>query len=346
MSALGERRAVIDVGTNSVKLMVADVGVEVRPVLKMSRQTRLGQGAFHTKRLRSDAIARTAAAVAELASRADELEPTGIRVLATCATRETTNGGELVQAIKDASGLTVEIVSGQQEARLVFQGVTSDPALTLRRLLIVDVGGGSTEWVLGERGFIRFAASTLLGTSRLLELDPPADPPTRVELTRYRANVAAVLARQVRPRLEPVLNSFGDRGLQLVGLGGALKTLAHIGSRPSSGGQGDPPCLQLDDIGERLEWLWSLSSAQRRRLEGLDPEKADVILAGAVIYEAVMRVFGFAQLLVSQRGLREGALLDQAQFAHAAKPFRWPGLQWSSAAKSWAPPSVGALSGA
>jgi exopolyphosphatase/guanosine-5'-triphosphate,3'-diphosphate pyrophosphatase len=147
----------------------------------------------------------------------------------------------------------------------------------------------------------------------LLELSPPSDPPTRAELALCRASVADVLHWEVRPNLQVVLDSFCRREVRLVGLGGALKTLARLGGLPISPERREPVCLRLEQIRDQVDWLWGLPSLERRRLDGLAPEKAEVILAGAVIYEAVMVEFNFAELLVSQRGRRDGALMTGAK---------------------------------
>ena len=140
----GARRAVIDIGTNSVKLLVADVeGAEVRPVREESRQTRLGQGLYTRQRLQAGPIAKTAAAAAEFAARARDHQAASIRVIATSAARDALNSQELTDAIERSCGLRVEIISGAQEADLVFQGVTSDPALAAMPLVLLDVGGGT-----------------------------------------------------------------------------------------------------------------------------------------------------------------------------------------------------------
>ena len=149
MSAI--RRAVIDVGTNSVKLLVADVqGREIKPVCEESKQTRLGQGFYETHQLLPEAIANTAQAVAIFVAQAQANEARHIRVIATSAARDAGNASELITAIERASGHRPEIISGEQEADWAFQGVTTDPALANMPFLLLDVGGGSTEFILGH----------------------------------------------------------------------------------------------------------------------------------------------------------------------------------------------------
>src|SRR5262245_18248170 len=132
------RRAVIDVGTNSVKLLVADVaGRDVRPVWEDSKQTRLGSGFYETRRLQPDAIAKTVEAVAQVAGLARECNSGSIRVIATSAARDAVNQNELVSAIESAAGLKVEIITGEQEAEWVFHGVTTDPNLATQPLLLL-----------------------------------------------------------------------------------------------------------------------------------------------------------------------------------------------------------------
>jgi len=179
------RRAVIDVGTNSVKLLVADVsGREVQPVWEESKQTRLGRGFYETHRLQPDAIDATGKAVAQFSETAGKHQANSVRVIATSAARDAVNADELSSAIERASGLKMEIVSGEQEADWVFQGVTTDPTLAGpagQMLLLLDVGGGSTELILGLGEQICFRQSFPLGTVRLLEKYPPSDPPAAGE---------------------------------------------------------------------------------------------------------------------------------------------------------------------
>ena len=304
-----ERRAVIDVGSNAVKLLVADVGGTIKPVLKLSLQTSLGQGAFASRRLRPEAIARTVDAVAGFADEAAELQASSIRVVATCAVRDALNRHEFVEALQRTTGLSVEVISGEQEAEYVFQGVASDPRIGSQPVMIVDVGGGSTEWVLGERGFIHFCMSTPLGTARLLDQAPLTDPPTPAALACCRALVQDFLATQVCPRLQRELRFSCGRPVRLVGLGGALHALTRLSSSASTL-SGQDNLLRREKLVEQVNYVWGLTLQQRRELPELDQAKAEVILPGAVIHEAVLEQFGFEEILVSSRGLREGLLLS------------------------------------
>src|SRR5258708_1029193 len=178
------RRAVIDVGTNSVKLLVADItGREVEPVWEESKQTRLGRGFYDTHRLQPDAIDATGKAIAQFSQTARKYQASSVRVIATSAARDAVNAGDLSSAIEKGSGLKMEIISGEQEADWVFQGVTTDPSLAREPLLLLDVGGGSTEIIAGQGTHKYSSQSFPLGTVRLLEKNPPSDPPQKEELT-------------------------------------------------------------------------------------------------------------------------------------------------------------------
>ena len=308
------RRAVIDVGTNSIKLLVADVTRhEVQPVWEGSIQTRLGQGFYDTHRLQPGPIAQTAEAVAIYAETALRHEATSVRVIATSAARDAVNAEDLLNAIAAASGLPVEIISGEKEAEWAFQGVTSDPNYARQPLLLLDVGGGSTEFILGQGGQKHFAQSFPLGTVRLLEKVPHSDPPSARELAACRAWLKNFLQETVRPELEPALKRETKAGqIEIVGTGGTTSILARMEAKLESFDREQIENTRLSR--ERVRWqvnhLWSLPLAQRQQITGLPKKRADVILTGVVIYEAVMEEFGFAELRVSTRGLRYAALMD------------------------------------
>jgi len=313
-----ERRAVIDVGTNSIKLLVADVeGHLVQPVTEQSCQTRLGEGFFKDRRLKAEPIARTAEGVSRFVRAAQALGAGPIRIIATSAAREALNREDLTGAITRASGLPVEVISGELEADWAFQGVTTDTTLAEDPLLLLDVGGGSTEFILGQGGHKHFRESFPLGTVRLLELMPPSDPPTEAEQAACRQWLQTYLRERVQPRLEPAMQRetrlsprYGQ--VQLVGTGGTATILGTMeaGLKAFDRERIEATRLTREQVRQRRDQLWRLPLAQRRQLPGLPPNRADVILTGVAIYEAVMDCLGFQDLKVSTRGVRFAALLS------------------------------------
>ena len=221
------RRAVIDVGTNSVKLLLADVaGHDIRPVREESKQTRLGHDFYCTHRLQPDAIAATAEAAATFARTARECQAGSIRVLATSAAREAVNGAELTAAIQQAANVTVEVISGEQEAALGFEGVTTDPRFSESPLLLLDVGGGSTQVTFGQGRRMSLHGSFAIGSVRLLEQRAPSDPPQPGELAACREWVREFLQTRCR-------RSWARQGIPALGQRPA-RSWSVLAARPAS----------------------------------------------------------------------------------------------------------------
>ncbi|MCX6926404.1 MAG: hypothetical protein NT154_24830 [Verrucomicrobia bacterium] len=312
------RRAVIDVGTNSVKLLVADVaGRDIRPVCEQSQQTRLGHGFYETHRLQSTAINATAGAVATFAAMAHEAEAISIRAIATSAAREAVNREELTAAIEKASGLKVEVISGDQEAELGFQGVTTNPELAETPLLLMDVGGGSAQFVFGRAGHTQFRQSFPLGAVRLMEAFPCSDPPKPAELADCRHWLKAFLQKEVQPKLLLQMEEWGQvssahEKAQLVGVGGTASILGCMEAELTSFDRERIEATRLSAarVSWHLERLWSLPLEQRKNVIGVPKSRADIVLMGVAIYQAVMQTFGFPELRISTRGLRFAALLQ------------------------------------
>jgi exopolyphosphatase/guanosine-5'-triphosphate,3'-diphosphate pyrophosphatase len=306
------RRAVIDVGTNSIKLLVADVcGREVTPVHEESKQTRLGQGFYETHRLQPDNVARTAEAVWEFSEIARGRNAAAIRVIATSAARDAVNPRDLTGAIERASGLKTEIITGAREAEWAFQGVTTDAELATRPLLLLDVGGGSTEFIVGHGSKKHFAHSFPLGTVRLMERFPHSDPPTRGEFTACRDWLGKFLKHEVRPQIEPALADGADK-IQLVGTGGTTSILARMDQKLERFDRDkiERAALSFAAVVAQRKQLWKLPLLDRKAIPGLPKNRVDVILTGVLIYEMVMQEFGFKELRVSTRGLRFAAVMD------------------------------------
>jgi exopolyphosphatase / guanosine-5'-triphosphate,3'-diphosphate pyrophosphatase len=311
-TTLPNRRAVIDVGTNSVKLLVGDItGGAVTPVLEASKQTRLGAGLYSTRRLQAPAIALTAEAAAEFCKTAAKLGAAPARVIATSAARDATNAHELTEAIQRACGLEMEVISGDKEADWVFRGVTTNPKLAQSPVLILDVGGGSAEFIVGDNAVPQFRSSYNLGTVRLLEQLRPGDPPGLRALLQARVWLRDFLKKEVVPLLRPALHV--RQPVRLVATGGTATFLARIEAKMADFDRDkiEATTLTLDGIRRELESHWQMTQAQRQKIVGLPPNRSDVILTGVAIFEAIMEQFGFQDLTVSTRGLRYWALLQR-----------------------------------
>ena len=300
------RRAVIDIGSNSVKLLIADVaGNVVTPLVHEGEQTRLGRGVFETGLLETAAIKDTTRVVANFADKAREHGAAQIRVLATSAARDATNSGELIAAMT-AIGLNLEIISGEIETELVLRGVLSHPDFAKGPLALIDVGGGSTELLVADARSLLVEQSFQLGTVRLLEKNPPSDPPTGVE----RAQLTQILDEFLDDQVTPLL---GDVPLPetLVGAGGTPIFLALI-SRACEELPADvieSLRLPLTEVQALTERLWKMPLTERRQLPGLPANRADVILLGAAVCESLMLRCGFGELRPTLRGVRYGAML-------------------------------------
>jgi exopolyphosphatase/guanosine-5'-triphosphate,3'-diphosphate pyrophosphatase len=312
------RRAIIDIGTNSVKLLVADVADrQVIPVWEGSEQTRLGRGFYETHRLSPAAVAATGHAVAGFAKKAIDLKAVSIRVFATSAAREALNAEELIQVVRDASGLEVEIISGEQEANLAFQGVTTDSRYADSPFLLLEVGGGSSQFILGDHGTKTFTQSLQIGTVRLMEPVPHGNPQGNQDLAQTRWWLKRVLDDEVAAQLEPELRRVRQTlppvtELQLVGTGGTASILGCMEAKLEVFDRDrlESVSLNIDRLQQMLALLWSLPLAERGNIVGLPASRADVILTGAAIYEAIMTRFGFHELRISCRGVRFGVALS------------------------------------
>jgi exopolyphosphatase / guanosine-5'-triphosphate,3'-diphosphate pyrophosphatase len=307
----GKVRAVIDVGTNSVKLLIGEVSAAgVLPLHESSSQTRLGQGFYETHLLQEGPIRETAQAIAGFATTAAAFGSRSTQVIATSAARDARNKDDLLKAIRETAGLEVTIISGEQEADWAYRGVTSDARLAGKPLLVMDVGGGSTEFILGRGGNRLFSESFPLGSLRLLEKLPLPDLPGALEQAWYQQEIDAILHTRVRPHLEAALKKAGA-AVQLVGTGGTSTILARIELKQETFDR-DPiegTVLSCADVQREKALLWSLPLQERRNMIGLPANRADVILPGVLIFERVMTAFQLDSLRVSTRGIRFAALM-------------------------------------
>ncbi|HYB72880.1 MAG TPA: hypothetical protein VED18_05865 [Candidatus Sulfotelmatobacter sp.] len=299
--------AAIDVGTNTVRVLVAEAEGpgRFRPLFEDQAITRLGEGFRASRTLGREPIRRTVEAAARYAEVARAHGAEGIFAVATAAARDARNGAELREALERAAGLEFEFLSGEREAALMLQGVLHGLGLRHERLLVLDVGGGSTEIVLAVGGAPERALSVGLGVVALAERYLKSNPPRSWELVKLEGAIAE--------RMDDLRERIGDvRGRLCAGTAGTVTTLAAIdmGLREYDARRVNGYRLYRRRLTELYRWLARMTLESRRRVPGLEPGRADVIVAGAAVVLQAMETLGFSELKVSDEGLREGVLLD------------------------------------
>ncbi len=302
-----ERWATIDVGTNTVLLLVAERrGDALVPVLERAEITRLGRGVDATGRLDAAAIRDTVAVLASYARAARDLGARVVACVATSAARDAANGAEFFEAASSSAGLAPEVIPGEEEARLVWASAWRDFGRDGEPLEVLDVGGGSTELSFGDGASPRGRASLQVGAVRLTERHVRGDPPSADEVEALRG-----AAREaVRPLTAMPGRSAGGR---LVGVAGTVTTLAAVAQALPvyDAERVHGAALTLPEVERLAGTLAALTVAERAALPGMEPKRADVIVAGAVIVAEAMRATGFERLTVSDRGVRWGLLYDR-----------------------------------
>ena len=300
------RLATIDIGTNSILLTIADVASDgsVSVVDDRCRIERLGRGVDRSGALDEAAIARALDALREYAQAIREAGATRVAAVGTQALREVKNGNAFLEPARALLGVPVEVIGGRREAELAFGAVMrSFPELTRGPVVVMDVGGGSTELIVGQDGAIESLVSVPIGSVRLAERHLQSDPPTAEDGVALLAGIDAALAPHPLPS-----------GVPLVGTAGTATTLAAvaIGLEPYDPERIQGMRLARVEVDAQLRRFLGLSTAERSQLRGLDPRRADVIPAGCAIIARVMARMQAETLIVSDRGIRFGLLAELA----------------------------------
>jgi exopolyphosphatase/guanosine-5'-triphosphate,3'-diphosphate pyrophosphatase len=314
----GPRHAAIDVGTNTVLLVVAEErDGRLEPVVERAEITRLGRGVDATGQLAPEAIRETADTLGRFAAEARALGAARIVCVATSAARDARNGAAFFDAARAAAGLVPEVISGDEEARLVYASAWRDFGLSPggpapfppgTPLAVLDVGGGSTEFTFGDGPAPRGRRSLQVGAVRLTERHVRTDPiPLSEQL---------VLREAAREALAPLarLDGLGDvTGARLVGVAGTVTTLCSVQQELPvyDATKVHGATMLLDEIDALIARLAGLTVAERQALPGMEPKRADVIVAGGVVVAEAMRLLGFDRVTVSDRGVRWGLLYDR-----------------------------------
>jgi exopolyphosphatase/guanosine-5'-triphosphate,3'-diphosphate pyrophosphatase len=305
--------AAIDIGTNTVRLLVVEAQDQnsYRILEQQQEITRLGEGLIEHGKLTPQAVERTVKLLSAYARRIAQLKVDEVCAVATSAVREAQNGKSFVEQVKQQSGLEIRVISPQREAGLALLGVQGVISSADKPLLVVDIGGGSTEFIQANSSGIQRAVSLEIGVVKLKERFLKSDPVDKLEYREMLNYIDNVLAG---------LDLVCDEHSLLVGIAGTATTLAAVDQKLVDY---DPRLinkyrLRKERISAIQDKFLKCTIAQRRQIPGLEPGRADVIVSGVALQLCVMAKYGFDQMIVSDSGLREGIIMDRLKqyFVH------------------------------
>lgn len=298
--------AAIDCGTNSTRLLVVDGAGSV--VAREMRITRLGEGVDTSRRLRDDAIERTVAALRGFRLIMDGAQVARARMVATSAVRDASDGDRFLSSAAEVVGVEAELLSGEEEGRLSYEGATADLPQEHGMVAVIDIGGGSTELVVKPDRDIR-SISMDIGCVRVTERFLRSDPPLPEEISRARDAIGTELGRAVE--VIPELRALGP-DTQLVGLAGTVSTLASLELNLDSYDRAriHHALLTRDAVERWCEILGRESIAERSRRAALPEGRQDVIVGGALVLSEAMRKFDLPACLVSEDDLLDGLVMS------------------------------------
>lgn len=298
--------AAIDVGTNTIKLIVGQkVGSNPTTILYESVITpRLGEGIDASGEISERGCERVIQAINRLLVDARSYGAEVIRMVATSAVRDARNQSAVVARIEGECGEAIDVLSEQDEARFSYEAVALDPIVGIDTgaQLVVDVGGGSTELAFGEGKIMRYGVSVRTGAVRLSERWLASDPPTVREMNDAAADAEASLR-----------NAVGTRhASRIVGVGGSAAGIGRIihGVAPKETTRVHGAVVNRKQLISEINHLCSIPLRERRNVFGLEPERADIILGGAIVLDRILDIFALNAMIISTRGLRHGVLYD------------------------------------
>jgi exopolyphosphatase/guanosine-5'-triphosphate,3'-diphosphate pyrophosphatase len=302
------RVAVIDIGTNSTRLLVANVtDGHVQELDRRTRVTRLGRGVDLSGNLATEAIEAVCAVIAEYVAAYERLDVTAVTAIATSAVRDASNGEAFIAELRERFALTARILDGEEEALLTYRGATAEDPPP-KPVVVIDIGGGSTELIVGTGAEVDFHTSLQAGVLRQTERHLASDPPTPSELEELAGDVLGLVSAALAGH--PAVNLEAG-----IAVAGTPTSLAAIDQRldPYDPQRVHGYRLSLDSIQHMLSQLASLPLAERREVTGLDPDRAPTIVAGVVILIEAMRAFGLAEVRASEHDILHGAAIEASQ---------------------------------
>ena len=308
------RVAVVDIGTNSTRLLVADVeGSRVSEVERRTTVTNLGRGVDLTHNLCTDAIDGVCAVIADYKARWEELGAERVMAIATSAVRDSANGEAFIAELRERFSLDAHLLSGEEEARLTYLGATAQRPPSDDATLVLDIGGGSTELIVGTGSEVSFHTSLQAGTIRHSERHINSDPPDPHELEDLASDIRALID-------DAVAASGGVRPAHAIAVAGTPTSLAAVEQElePYDSERVHGYRLAMLPVQRMLSTLSALPLAERLRVPGLHPGRAPTIVAGSVILVGIMRAFGLEEVEVSEHDILHGSAVSAASAASPA----------------------------
>ena len=300
--------AFIDIGTNSIRLFVVRIKPDCSYSVMSSQKevVRLGEGEFEKNQIGPDAMNRAIMVAGRFVELARSFGAEEFVAVATSATREAKNRHMFLSRLRLESHLDVQVISGREEARLIYLGVTSALHIEDHHVMIIDIGGGSTEIAIGGQKVYSFLSSLKLGSIRLTNLFFPERYEKPVTKEQYET-----IRSYIREQLKPVLGEIKRHPADMfIGSSGTIINLCDIASGLFHPEEGKRTILNATELKKTVSYLCSLSLPERRKVQGINPDRADIIVAGAAIIDTLVQEIGIKSLEVTQRGLQDGLLAD------------------------------------
>lgn len=298
--------AAVDIGSNSVRLKIARLqGGRLRSILEDREVTRLGEGVFRSGFLTPESMAETVKVLRRFHRAAQQVVTDSVRVVATSAVRDARNSQAFLEWVRSATGWRAEVISGVEEARLIHLGLVSSPRIDRSPTLMIDLGGGSCELTISQKGHIRDAVSLPLGAVRLTDEFLAHDPPRKGELKRLRGFVGREVGK-VTARLSAA------RVKNVIATSGTAAALAAVAAHLRRNGNHTRPVVSRAEMVRIAKRLARLPMAERRKIEGIGPRRAEIIVSGATVYHELLDRLRLSGFRYSPLGLRDGILAQMA----------------------------------
>ena len=309
------KKAAIDIGTNSTRLFIAEIKEDaiVDSIIKETIITGLGKNVEKNAVLGKAGIKKTVGVLKGYSDIIKKEKVGRVRAVATSAVRDAKNADDFLSQAKESASIDIEIIDGKKEAGLSFTGAISDPVIKKSgdNYLVIDIGGGSTEIVYGDRHKIKFSDSVSAGCVRFTEKYLTNDPPTAEQLKKLRLDLHGLLSKHFK---KSTLAGIDKSSLSAISLAGTATSMVSIIKRLD---EYDPDKVHGYMLSrERIEFLLlklsRMKVAELKKLKGLHPDRANVIVAGVAIQAEIMEYFGLGKIIVSESDILNGILLDNA----------------------------------